>query len=172
MDPYTLVRTVGKSVDVTLPSGMISAFSINFFRLSTRRIQKLPRMVSRIRRKTIRMFLPVTRMTSRTIEWSLALVINLLCDIGQAHANLAKVAERKLFTSSRLEEIETPRNLGCFEIFTSEKADGYRLYRSTFVEKVKKNGSMRSRLCVASCIDQNHGLLPPAPTIKRVSLRL
>ncbi len=79
---------------------------------------------------------------------------------------------RELFKSSRMEEIAALQQMGCFEVVPKQDSDGYRLYRPTFVGKVKLNGEKRSRLCVAACNDQNHGLFTAAPTIKRLSLRL
>ena len=76
------------------------------------------------------------------------------------------------YQNSRLEEIISLQNLGCFKIVTRDEAKGHRLYRSTFVDKVKDNGEKRSRLCVAACNDKEHGLFTAAPTIKRISLRM
>ena len=52
------------------------------------------------------------------------------------------------------------------------EAQGLRIYRHSFVNKLKDNGEKKSRLCVAAFNDKNHGLFTAAPTIKRISLRL
>lgn len=52
------------------------------------------------------------------------------------------------------------------------EADGHRLYRAVFVDKVKADGQKKSRLCVAGSNDQDHGLLTGAATMKRLSIRL
>lgn len=67
-------------------------------------------------------------------------------------------AQKEVFNKSRMEEIDSLRDLGCFKVFSISEAEGHRLYRSTFIDTIKPSGEKRSRLCVPACNDQQHGL--------------
>ena len=51
-------------------------------------------------------------------------------------------------------------------------ADNHRIYKSVFVDLVKKDGTKKSRFCVAVYNDKEHQLFTAAPTLLRKSLRL
>lgn len=61
-------------------------------------------------------------------------------------------------------------DLGCFD--DKVEADGHRLYRATFFDKIKADGAAKSRLCVAACSDNEHDPMTGAPTVKRLTIRL
>lgn len=64
------------------------------------------------------------------------------------------------------------QDLGCFQVVDKTESGGHRLYMPTFVDKVRSTGEKKSRLCVAACNGQDHGLLTGVPTVKRMYLRL
>lgn len=76
------------------------------------------------------------------------------------------------FLESRLSQINELQELGCFEIVDNSEAQNHRIRRHCFVDKVKSDGTRKSRLCVASFADKDCGLFIPAPTVKRISIRL
>lgn len=43
---------------------------------------------------------------------------------------------------------------GCFEVVDEKFADGNRIYRHSFAEKIKANGDMKSRICLAAFNDK------------------
>ncbi len=62
--------------------------------------------------------------------------------------------------------------LGTYEPVHISEADGQRIYHSVFLDKIKDGGRKRSRFFVAASNDREHGLMPFAPTIQRMSLRM
>lgn len=76
------------------------------------------------------------------------------------------------YLESRLAELNDLQELGCFEIVDKKEAKNHRIYRHSFVDKVKSDGKKKSRLCVAAFNDKDHGLFTAAPTVKRISIRL
>lgn len=89
-----------------------------------------------------------------------------------AQAHHISAVDSEFFPESSVEEIRTLIDLGCFEIAPSTGAAGHRIYRAQFVDKLKVDGTKRSRLCVAARNDHNHGLFTAAPTMRPISLRL
>jgi len=63
-----------------------------------------------------------------------------------------------------MSELNGLQELGCFEIVDEEEASGHRIYRHSFVDKVKSDGKKKSRFCVAAFNDKDHGLFTAAPT--------
>lgn len=49
------------------------------------------------------------------------------------------------YASSRLDELEGLREIGTFEVVTREESKGHRLCSSVFVEKIKQDGTKKSR---------------------------
>ena len=77
-----------------------------------------------------------------------------------------------IYRDSRLAEINGLKKAGCFKVVDISTCEGHRLYRPVFVDKMKLDGEKKSRMCVAACNDQEHGLLTGAPTVKRLSMRI
>ncbi len=80
--------------------------------------------------------------------------------------------DRELFKESKQEEINTLEGLGCFHIVYKVQSEGLRLYRARFVDKIKNDGTKRSRLVVAAVRDDQHGLFTAATGLRRLSLRI
>lgn len=76
--------------------------------------------------------------------------------------------DRELFNDSRMEELSELTRMGCFQVVNSKESEGFRIFRLMFVDEEKADGSKRSRLCVAACNDQKHGLFTAAPTVERI----
>lgn len=76
------------------------------------------------------------------------------------------------YRDSRLSELQDLKELGSFEVGDASEATGHRIYRHSFVDKVKSDGTKKSRFCVAAFNDKSHGLFTAAPTVKRISIRL
>jgi len=164
--PYTLVRVVRNSVDVILPSGKISSFPINVVRPFHKRTTEDAASKSASGNDNPEPTAPSEyQICTRSRKKALT-------DTRCAVAFLARESLKDVYCESRAEEIKYLRELGCFEVVDATQSANHRLYRPTFVDKLKPDGSKRSRLCVAACNDQNHGLFTAAPTIKRISLRL
>lgn len=65
-------------------------------------------------------------------------------------------------------EINGLHNMECFEITSKINSKVHQLYRYRLVDRVKPNGTKRSRMCAAECDDYEHGLFFAAPTMKRI----
>lgn len=71
-------------------------------------------------------------------------------------------SDKDFYYESRMENLFSV--ISMFEEVPREVSKGHRLCRSTFIEKVKTGGEKSSRLCVAACNDQNHGLFISEPS--------
>lgn len=79
---------------------------------------------------------------------------------------------KKFYSRSRTEDIEALKQRECFKILDVNKAIGHRVYRPRFVDLVKADSTGRSRLCLASCNDQEHGMFTAASIIKHISIQV
>jgi len=166
---YVLVRAHETSVDVILPSGKISTFALNVVRPYYTEEDSEKQSGGQSTEIANDNFNDASREDFRMVTRSMA---RKLREENSTHLFIASNANHGVYRESRMEEIEGLQKLGCFEIVSEEQAKGYRLYRPRFVDVTKPSGVKRSRLCVAACNDQEHGLFTAAPTIKRLSLRL
>lgn len=168
---YTLVRVRGNEVDVVLPSGKVSTFPVTvvrpFYQLTTEQHSNNVKPT-----KGIGKYNQMNDHSEREHHMVTRSQRNMKKAGNSLFAMIVTSNENELFRSSRTEEIKALVDAGCFEIAPAIEADGHRIYRSRFVDKVKPDGTMRSRLCVAACNDQSHGLFTASPTMKRISLRL
>lgn len=89
-----------------------------------------------------------------------------------AKALVGKAKSPEDYYSSRMSELNGLREMGTFQVVPKSESEGHRLYSSVFVDKIKSDGSKKSRLCVAAFNDDQHRLFTAAPTVKRMSLRL
>lgn len=158
---YPFVRTIGNSVDVVLPSRKISTFPINmskpFYKPDENTSDTCDQTTQNIKFPSNLMIRSrLAKITSDGTKTS----------YGAVHKS------KDYYRASRLDEISSLQELCCFEIVEKRESEGHRLYRPVFVDKVKSDGTKRSRLCAAACNDQEHGLFTATPTIKRISLRL
>ncbi len=157
--PYTLVRVRENEVDVILPSGKVSTFSLNSVRVFNN---------------------PTIEEETSEGQQSRTTVVEREPYMLRSRIRADMTSESDVFLSTnaidysdaRRAEIAGLWEIGCFEVVDKSEADGHRLYRATFVDKTKTDGTRKSRLCVAACNDQEHGLFTGAPTVKRLSMRL
>lgn len=166
---YTMAKIDGNNVNVVLPSGLISSFGIHNVRpfienqtatdAETTTISPvLPKGI--LKKDTPKANGPASRTRSR---------------VKFAPTTMASFFGMKEspteFLESRLYELNGLQELGCFEIVDASEAKNHRIYNHSFVDKVKDNGTRKSRLCVAAFNDKDHGLFTAAPTVKRISIR-
>lgn len=167
--PFTLVRVAETTVDVILPSGKITTFGIN-------KVRPFLSPDDKVQNAVLESQPPQTTRTTgqgQTKPWFLTQ--DMECELQQESADVHFTDHgipKEQFFESRQEEINALHELKCFDIVDESESHGHRLYRARFVDKLKADGSKRSRLCVAACNDRNHGLFTGAPTVKRMSLRL
>jgi hypothetical protein len=77
------------------------------------------------------------------------------------------------FRFARLRELKGLEERRTFSIFKRDSVRrGAIIYWTTFVDKRKEDGALKSRLCVQAFKDDKHGLFVAAPTMQRSSLRL
>ena len=180
---YPLAKVDGNNVNVILPSGLVSSFAIHNVRAFNENNKekcaesetKSPTMNSlnseqcaekptkSILRKESKPYGngPASRTRSR-VKFS----------ENQAMSYKVEDSDPNAFRDSRMKELRDLHEVGCFEIFDEAEGEGHRIYRHSFVDKVKDDGLNKSRLCVAAFNDKDHGLFTAAPTVKRISIRL
>lgn len=76
------------------------------------------------------------------------------------------VSTKDMYRDSCREELQGIQELECFEVVYRSASEGQGLYRAVVVDKVKPDGSKKSRLCVTACNYQDRGLLTGAPTME------
>lgn len=165
---YILASVHENDVNVILPSGLISSFGIHNVReynfeetessADNTSTKTPPKSILRKSAKVIDG--PASRTRSRVHF-----------NTGKNFGMVSNVNPNE-FIESRLSELNGLQELGCFEIVDSAEAKNHRVYRHSFVDKIKSDGKKKSRFCVAAFNDKNHGLFTAAPTVKRISIRL
>jgi len=172
---YVLAKVDGNNVNVILPSGLISSFGIHNVRpFLSENVEEgvansTPEAITTqnglkgiLRKGNNSMDGPASRTRSR-VKFA-------------ASPDIRSYKTENLnpndFLESRLSELNGLQELGCFEIVDKSEAENHRIYRHSFVDKIKADGSKKSRFCVAAFNDKNHGLFTAAPTVKRISIRL
>lgn len=93
------------------------------------------------------------------------------CIEGVSHLQTQTDDDQEMFEESRIEEVQALLWDVSFFVDASA-AKGQRLHSSRFVDLLEPDDKKRSRLCVAAFHDNDHGLFPAAPTIKKLSTRL
>ena len=143
---YKLAEVKGNEVGVVLPSGKISYFGIHMGR--------------KLYEEDHQQSVPPTNESS----------LHFVSEEVQAFVSLEESGED--FADSRLEELEGLAQIGTFEVVDISESEGHRLYNSVFVDLIKKDGTKKSRFCVAAYNDKEHQLFTAAPTITRKCIHL
>ena len=143
---YKLAEVKGNEVGVILHSGKISYFGIHMVR---------------------KLYENDDQQSSVSTSESNG---HLVDEEVQAFVSLEESGED--FADSRLDELEGLSQIGTFKVVDISESEGHRLYNSVFVDLIKKDGTKKSRFCVAAFNDKEHQLFTAAPTITRKSLRL
>ena len=174
---YILAKVEGNNVNVILPSGLISSFSIHNVKPV---IENETNLVSdAIPKQLVPQGVPEQGLKS-ILRKSTEVPQNGIASRTRSKVNFSTpcfVSTARMKTSgsefreSRLTEIKDLQDQGCFEVVDESEATGKRVYNHAWVDKVKENGKKKSRMCVAAFNDKDHGLFTAAPTVKRMSIR-
>ena len=140
---YTLAKVDGNNVNVILPSGLITAFGIHNVRPFVSEDSKMvPEKVPIVVEEN---------MVSNTVPCDPRGICRGPEDQftdGPASRTRSRVrfaAESRVaihedpvdFRDSRMKELNDLQEIGCFEIVDESEANGHRIYRHSFVDKVK-----------------------------------
>ena len=163
---YELVRCIENYVEIVLRKGKIGRFPIN----NAKPFHLESNAETNGQRKTRNDTTGGMKTRSMTrklnIDSDNYFKIDVYKRMNSGKSNTAK------FITSRQEELNGLIELGCFEVVDESQAKGHRIYNYKFDDRVKSDGSLKSRLCVAAHSDKSHGLFTAAPTVRRKSIRL
>lgn len=166
---YQIICVNDNEVDVLMPSGKISSFSINVVHF----LHENNESESGNKKMEQDTDIPVSKKTSdldshHILMRAKARYIRLCTTLLTTNRKL----EKNFYRHSRMEEVRALPKLEIFKVVEKKDAQGHLLYRSRFVDLIEPDRKNCSGLCVAACDDQDHGLFTAVSTIRRIPLLL